>query len=224
MRKAFGATILCVLALTGTAHAARITGDQVIASVKKTFAAINDYKVGASLSITGTDIKINKMAMTIYYKKPNKVHVEARDGVALVPEGGFVGNPIEDLARGSKATYLRSETKAGSYCHVVGLKSPDKPETTLWVDSKRWVIVATDSSGSFTASSIWRYKLVDGKYYLPSEISANMSIPGGGGFHRGPRHEDKPSRPRVAKMTVKFENYTVNKGISDKIFERKPRG
>lgn len=223
MRKTFGAVIVCILTLAGAAQAGKITGDQVVASVKKTYAAINDYRVDASLSITGPNIKISKMAMTIYYKKPNRVHVEAKDGVALVPQGSFVGNPIEELSHGSKATYLRSENKAGCYCHVVGLTSPNGPETTLWVDGKRGVIVASESSGQYKAGSIWRYKLVDGKYYLPVEISAVMSVPGGGGFGRGSRHRYEASGPQQANMVVSFSNYVVNKGISDKIFERKSR-
>ena len=66
-------------------------------------------------------------------------------------------------------------------------------------------MVAAEGPGGFKTS--WRYNKSDGKYYLPVEICAEMPNPRGG------------SQP--IKATIGFNNYRVNKGISDKIFQEK---
>lgn len=191
------------------ARAGQPSGEKVIAAVRHAFGSVNDYRVDVTLSVKSSKISINNMGMAIYYKKPNKVHVDPKGGIAIIPQGTYFGNPIEQLAVNGRAVYLRSECRQGRDCHVVQVVSTGAPTVTVWVDKERNIILATETSGQFTARSAWSYTKIDGKYYLPALISADMTVPGG------------PNGPEKAKVDVRFSNYTVNKGISDKIFEQK---
>lgn len=194
-------SVALVLLIAWPALAAAPTGDAIIASVKRAFSPINDYRCDVTVTVQGPQISINNMSMTLYFKKPNRMHIDAKQGFAVAPSGNFLGNPIEELSKGH-ATYLGTERNQGRECYVLKL-SGQGVNPKLYVDKARSVIVATeDERGS---KAIWRYGRVDGKYYLPSEIRAEMPNPRGGS-------------ERV-KTTIRFSNYRVNKGISDKIFE-----
>lgn len=223
MRKTVIYPAMLITMLASVASAATVTGDQVVASVKKAFAVVKDYRVDAKITVKGSNINISNMPMTIYYKKPDKIHVQAKDGAAVVPKGTMIGNPIEELTRGSKVSYVKAEKKNGVDCHVIKITGNGQPPMTVWVDKKHHVITATQNSGDFSVNTTWRYKMVDGKYYLPVEVSATTQIPGGQGMRHGPKPAAPASSPEQVKMVVSFSNYAVNKGIDDKIFVEKPR-
>ncbi len=189
-------------------------GEAILAALKKGFAGVNDCTATVSLTVKGPQMSINGMRMTLYYKKPNKIHVEAEQGMAMFPRGDFFGNPIQELANGARAVYVKSERKLGVDCHVLKLTrtnaGPDAPAMTVWVDKKHMVAVAVESTGTAALKSSWRYETIGGKYYLPVEMIAELRPPGG------------PNAGKPVKSTIKFSNYKVNKGISDKIFESKP--
>lgn len=91
-----------------------------------------------------------EMKMTLYYKRPDKVHIEAEQGVAMFPRGSLFGNPLEGFGR---------------------------------------------------------YQAIDGKYYLPVQMNAELHPQAGS------------DAGKVIKSTIRFSNYRINKGISDKVFE-----
>ena len=208
--------IVCLLVLAGhTGAADRPSGEDVIALVKRTYDAVNDYRVDVTLTVKSEMISIKDMRMTVYYKKPDKLHVEAKQGFAVVPTGTYLGNPMDELTRHAKPVYLKSAKKQGRNCHVIRLDPKSDvaaPKITVWVDAQRGVIVATEMSGPNRVKSVWRHAKIDGKYYLPVEITAEMPLAG------------KPWQQGTGKVTLKFANYRVNKGISDKVFQQKPRG
>ncbi len=218
------ALVTMLLLLVATAFAAP-AGDKIIADMKRRFSAINDYKADVTLTVKGPRISINNMQMTVYYKKPDRIHVDAKQGFAMVPSGNYFGDPLgEFAASGARATYVRSEKKQGRDCYVVRIDGPQTP-VLLWVDKQRSVIVAMEAQRGFATT--WQYAKVDGKYYLPTEIRAEVQVPGmPAGHGRRPRAnapDGVAGTTELTRVTVKFSNYKVNKGIDDKIFQEKRR-
>lgn len=214
MRRYYSAMLFVVFAAAACAvWAVGITGEQVVAAVKSRFAPIKDYKTDITMNLKGPGVSINNMKMTLYFKKPNKIHIDAREGMGMVPPGNYFGNPIDELTKNKKAVYLRSEKRNKANCNVVRLDPAQKQSNDacmlVWVDKARNVIVAVECPDHGLKSN-WSYTKVDGKYYLPSQISAEMDAPSQSG------------KPQKATTTIKFANYQVNKGISDKVFEPKP--
>ncbi|MCE5199946.1 outer membrane lipoprotein-sorting protein [bacterium] len=202
---------MATVVMASAASAAHVSAEAVMAAVKKQYAKVRDYRVEAVLNVKGPSLSIHNMGMTVYYKKPNKVHVDAKSGMAMVPQGTFFGNPIEDLARGTQPVYMKSECKDGHDCHVIRLDSANgNPGVTVWVNKKLNLIVATETPGAYGVRTNWRYDKIDGKYYMPVEIRAQMP-------------SNNPSKPdQRVKVTVRFTNYILNKGIRDSIFQEKP--
>lgn len=209
------AALLIIFAFTmALAASAEPSADAIFASLKKGFAGVRDYQADVSLSVKGPNVSINNMRMRLYFKKPNKIHVEAAQGMAMIPPGSFFGNPMSELATGARPVYLRTERKLGRNCDVLKLVNPkagaNAQAVTLWVDKEHTVVVAMETSGQMAVKTSWRYEKTDGKYYLPVEITADIRMPRG------------PETGQSSKAVIKFSNYRINKGISDKVFEKKP--
>jgi len=194
-------------------------GDQILAAMRKQFSAVNDYRADLSLTVKGSKVSINNMQMTVYYKKPNKIHVDAKQGVAMVPSGNYFGDPLGQMAN-AKAAYLRTEEKVGRPCYVLKLIGGQAP-MTAWVDKERSVVVAMD--GEDGLKTAWRYARIDGKYYLPTEIRADIRPALAAGRRRHADPDDQGPDIGPTKATLKFSNYKVNKGIDDTIFQEKKR-
>lgn len=206
-------TVFVLIAAVAFAKGA-VTGEQVMAALQRIHDGINDYQVDVTVSVSGPKARIKNMPAHVYYKKPDKVRVKAKDGFAVLPQGTFFGDPMRELAKNSKAVYIKSEKKNGVDCHKLRLvpKDLDKaPEAVIWVDAKHSVVVATDVGGGGGFTTQWKHRLVNGKHYLPSEIKIDMRLadPEMGNGH--------------TQAIIKFSNYIVNKGISDKVFEQAPR-
>lgn len=208
---------LILVTLSGLA-CAQPSADKVIADVKRTFNAVNDYRVDATLSVKGDKLSVRNMKMTIYYKKPGRMHIDAKQGFAFVPTGTFLGNSIDDMTRGAKATYLRAERRSGIDCHLIRL-DPAGPggnpiSVLLWIDKARSVVIASRTEGEAQMSTTWTYSRVDGKYHLPTRIAADIAPPASGP-HAGAMQK--------SQAVITFANYRVNKGIPDSVFEEKPK-
>lgn len=196
------------------AAVAQPSAEDIVSAVRTQAGRVNDYQVEVSVSVKGESISINNMQATLYYKKPNKIHVEPKSGVAMIPGGTYLGNPVDLISAEMNATYVKAEKCQGRDCHVVRLDPMPGSDTghsvTLWIDKARSVILATDSNATQGFRTAWSYATVDGKYYLPVRIDAQMPAPQGDGKQN-------------IKATVKLTNYRVNRGISDKVFVKKPR-
>ncbi len=197
------------------------SGDKIIAAMKRQFSAVNDYRADVAVTVKGPKVSINNMQMTVYYKKPNKIHVDAKQGLAMIPSGNYFGDPLGHLGS-VNATYQRSVKKHGRECHVLSIPG-GRGTVTLWVDKERLTTLAMDSEDGLR--TVWRYALIEKKYYMPSQIAAEIKAPIGMDAyrHRGPG--DKTSgETGPTKVTIRFSNYKVNKGIDDKVFqEKKPK-
>lgn len=205
--------ILIVLAV-GAAVAEPKPADDLLQKAWRKFGAINDYSADIRLDMTGDKVSVKGMKMKFYYKKPDRTKVVARQGFAAMPKNVVLGNPMREMSKNARATLLRTEKKNGAQCYVVQLDpkapSPTAPSALVWIDKARLLIIATSSLGPHKLDTNWTYTRVDGRYYLPLKIAADMVIPGETG-------------PRPTKATVTFSNYRVNKGISDSVFSEEKK-
>jgi len=206
--------IALVLSVVGSAYAQTPSADDIFTTLKRGFAGVNDYRADVSLTVKGPSVSINDMRMTVYFKKPNKIHVDATQGMAMVPRGSFFGNPMSELASGARPVYLRSESKLGRECDVLRLANPtagsNMAAVTLWIDKEHVVMVAMETSGNGGLKTSWRYEKIGGKYYLPVEIRADI--------HADMNAPGRRNAAQPVKAVIRFTNYHVNKGISDKVF------
>lgn len=193
----------------------------VFAKMESDFKQINDYKVDVELTMKGADVSMNKMPMTVYYKKPDKVRVDSKEGIAIAPQGMVNQNPAAMFTKNFKPKYVRAEKHRGIDCWLFKVSDTRHPgaDLLIWVDPKRAVVVSVESRGQFKMKSDWDYQKI-GNVYLPSKTVTEMEMPA---MQPQPGRQSGPPPMMQGKttLTTVYKNYRVNKGIPDSVFVQK---
>ncbi len=213
---------MSMIALT-SAQAAKFGSLDVLKLMDKSFAPVKNYRAEATMKIDMPQMHIKDSSATIYFKRPNRVKVVAREGFTMIPNDAIPGDPAAWIRENFDAAYEGTGTKFGQSVYVLKLvgKTPTVPSNVrMWVDKSRGVILGTESSGDgMTMKSRWGYTKVDGKYWLPADITIEMTGLVAGAVYDP--HKAKYSKPTTGggAAIVKITKYTVNKGVSDSVFK-----
>lgn len=218
--------LLLAVGLVAGSVRADLSAKQIVTKAGANYGLVNDYTVDAKLSVESPQMHVPEMLVRIFFKKPNKLHVDSRDGFAMLPrQGAIVGNPLKDMLSISDFSAVRSQRVLGDDCYVVTgtvQKEDRSTETTVWIDKKNFLVrqMATNPEwGPSISAKLW-YTRVGARYWLPSRTSAKISIP--------PLPDEKfdakkpPGGPTI--VTLVFSNYRVNTGLSDQIFKKQEGG
>lgn len=209
--------------------------DEILNSVTTNFDKVKDYQVDVNIKVDVEFLKVPETKAKIYFKHPDKVHLEA-EGFAMLPKNGMEFSPASLLKKDYTAIYERDIDLNGFKTSIVKViplgDHGDVILTTLWVDQTlqliRKVESTTKTNGTFTIDFTYSDKL---KYPLPEKIIFafnldKMNIPSTISGETSPpnsenRNNKKPSDSRTkGKVVVNYSNYIVNKGIADSIFEK----
>lgn len=209
--------------------------DEIINSVITNFDKIKDYQVDVNIKVDVEFLKVPETNAKIYFKQPDKVHLEA-EGFAMLPKNGMEFSPSSLLKKDYTAIFERDIDLNGFKTSIVKViplgDQGDVILTTLWIDQKaeliRKVESTTKTNGTFTIDFSYSDKI---KYPLPEKIVFafnidKMNIPAtiSGDTTPNPENKNKkkPSDSRTKGMVVvNYSNYVVNKGIQNSIFEKK---
>jgi len=217
---------LCTLGIQ-LLSAQQITAEKILQNVKANFDAVRDYTAQLTARVNMERLRIPEMNVTIYFKQPDKMHIESKN-FAMLPREGFALNP-NDLLTKFDATLLGMEEMNGTKQYKLRLIS--KPvrgrparESFIWIDPTRWVVThveSTPAEGRKVSIDV-EYTTVKGKYILPSSMKAQFD------FEQNPdslaERIYSPNRvPRKGRMEIFYSNYKVNQGLSDEIFEKKKK-
>lgn len=208
--------------------------DKILENVVDNFSKVQDYRVDVNIKIDVEFIKVPETKAKIFFKQPDKIHLES-DGFAMLPKNGMEFSPTALITKEHTAIYEKDVILNGvntSLIKVIPLGDQgDVILSTLWVDQVMNVIrkveSTTKTNGTFTIDFSYAKDL---KYPLPSEIifSFNvdkMNIPATISGETAPENPKKKKGRSdgvtKGKVIVKYNNYEVNKGIADSIFEKK---
>ena len=113
--------------------------ETILENVKKEFEKIEDYQVDVKIKVDVDFLKMPEREATIFYKKPDKFHIDS-ENFALLPKSGLNSSPLGFLNYDYKAYYIREDTINGSITSVIKVIpleiSADVILSTLWVDTK----------------------------------------------------------------------------------------
>lgn len=201
------------------------TAEKILQNVKKNFDAVEDYSAQLTAKVNMERLRIPEMKVKIYFKQPNKVHIES-NSFAMLPKEGLAINP-NDLLTKFDATLMGKEEKDGATQYKLRMISkPEKGkpahESYIWVDATQWVVThleSTPTEGRKVAIN-FEYATVDEKFTLPSSMKATFD------FEQNPdslaERVYSPNRvPRKGSVDILYSDYKVNQGLSDEIFEKK---
>lgn len=210
--------------------------NEIIDAVITNFNKVNDYKVDVNIKVDVEFIKVPETKAKIYFKQPDKVHLEA-DGFAMLPKNGMEFSPSSLIKKDYTAIYEQDVDLNGYKTSIVKvIPIGDQGEvilSTYWIDQSKKLIrkveSTTKTNGTFTIDFTYDDKI---KYPLPSKIvfSFNMdklnlpaTITGETSNQKSDKKNKNSDLRTKGNVIVSYSNYVVNKGIPDEIFEKKDK-
>lgn len=207
--------------------------DEIIKGVVTNFEKVKDYQVDVNIKVDVDFLKVPESNATIYFKQPDKIHIES-DGFALLPKDGLNFSPTSLLKKNYTALYEQDVILDGFNTSIVKvIPAGDQGDvilSTLWIDQKRKVIrkmeSTTKTNGTFAINFFYNDK---NNYALPSKIeflfnADKMVLPKNSlndedNSVQSPKKKKRLNSLTKGKVTISYFNYKINKGITDSIFE-----
>lgn len=223
--------ILCTLILFSACALRAQNAQQVIKNVKQKFDQVRDYTASVTASVNMERMKIPEMKATVYFKQPDKFHVESKN-FSMLPKEGMGLNPSDMLMK-YDASLVKSEKRNGTTFYELRLVSKaekGKPvrEYFVTVNGDIWAVSHIESfpAPGRKISIDFTHALVSDQYWLPSSMSVEYSTekvsdeaqPDAAPPQSAPRGRQTP---RSGSAVVRYMDYKVNTGLSDEIFEKK---
>jgi len=199
--------------------------------------AIHDYTADARIVVNIPGVRMPRMKVKIYFKKPNRYHFEAK-GLAILPKEGLGVPPdrLEKWKKNARLIGLDTINHKPVY-HLLAesrrLKSIPL-QTHLYVDQKNFLLIrlkTSDSTGNYMQIT-FDYKKIASAFWLPvkiiSRFEMNTTYPDSATKKLRSRMMNAHSffTPAFRKGTiyVYLNHYKVNTGLSDALFKPKTGG
>jgi len=210
--------------------------NKLLDAVLQKFNKVNDYKADASVKLDMSFIKVPEMKAKVYYKKPDKIKVEA-DGFAMLPKQGLNFSPADLLKENFTALYVRSENIDNRKVDVIKtIPTSDSSGvilSTLWIDAAESVIRKVETTRKKGGTTQIELDYDNYQLGLPSQIKLSFNL-GDMPMPEIPAQaqdesadKDKKNKKRLGfprneslkgSVIMTYKNYQVNKGIPDSFF------
>ena len=218
MRCATAAGLLvCAAAFAGAApaEAPKLTGTEIIAKALDLRKGINDFTASFDIHLDVEGLDIPDSRGTVYFKRPDKLHVTSERGVVILPKDAIMPTRIgEAIAEGADVTVLgERETPAGVLYGLKIVPKDDRDGVRLvsWVNGKNWTMQKLEVwQGARRAMSFtWEHTLVEKRFWLPKSVTCDLA-------QRATRRRQRMR----GTASIAFTNYRVNTGLPDSLFPK----
>ncbi|MDH7516267.1 MAG: hypothetical protein QHI48_10390 [Bacteroidota bacterium] len=222
-----GIVLISLLASHAAAHAQTTPpANEILRRVRGEFERIDDYRADVHIVARIPRVNVPPMDATVYYKKPDRFHIEAK-GFAMLPRDAISFNPMLFTEEMYDAVVQGEEIVDGIRCHKVKLLAKSDTlrlqRAMLFVDPTRWIVLrmAADPARGSSADIRFTYAFIQNRWLLPSRVVIEIDA--------GPtaRLPNKPGAPALgddekesqhSRIVMTYTNYSVNKGIPDSVF------
>jgi outer membrane lipoprotein-sorting protein len=225
MKKVLLACALLMMLVIQPSSAQTPSAAEILQNMKKQFEMVKDYTAQLKVTVDMERMQIPEMLVKIYFKQPDKIHIEA-ENFAMVPREIAGMNPAQFIDKFDATVVGTDQKESVTVFKLRLLSKPEKGKTVresyIWVDGARWVVVHYESTPSDVRKVTvdFEYQTVDGKYTLPSKIEAHMDTQQPSDSSAEKMYN--PQRmPRKGTATILYSDYKVNTGLSDEIFQKK---
>jgi outer membrane lipoprotein-sorting protein len=205
--------------------------DVILNRVKEAFTIIEDYEVDVHIKIDVEFLKVPEGDAKLYFKQPNKIHVES-EKFALLPKQGLDFSPIALLDEKYTAIYEGDTTINNIKTSIVKIipigSDSDVILSTLWIDQARDLIMKVESSrkptGTYTIE--FTYEKYQDKYELPSIMHFSFTVDRmrlpkgmGGQLESENSKASEKTGPIIGNVYLNYTNYIVNQNLPDELFD-----
>ena len=191
---------------------------------------VNDYQAIGTMKTNVSFLKEPQAAVTVYFKKPDKLKIKNDKGISLVPKGAVTVS-LNNLLKGSYTVLDGgADTAHGQKVRVIKLLPQDENAdlvlSTFWVDEQRLVILrartTTRDNGTYEVDMTYGKYIA---YALPDKVIftfnvKNYKLPKGITFDYDDGSK-KTQAPANAKGSVElnYSSYMINRGVPDSVFQ-----
>ena len=220
---------MLLLVLSSSLFAQEQDAWTLLRAVQKSYDRIQDYSatIKAEMNIPG--MRAPSMEATLYYKKPDKVHVESK-GFAMLPRSVVMFQPSMFTPEAFDAVVQGRQTIDGVQCSKVKLLARSDTialqRAMLYIDPVKRRVLRMESDPAEAAEAVvhFTYTTVDG-IDLPATVRLEMDAPMNMRRSGAKPKAQNENGAAAQKSTVvlRYSNYRVNKGISDSVFREKAR-
>ncbi|MCW8803525.1 MAG: outer membrane lipoprotein-sorting protein [Ignavibacteriaceae bacterium] len=223
-----------ILFISGMVFSQGKNPEEILEKVKLEFEKIEDYQVDVKIKVDVDFLKMPDREATIFYKKPDKFHIDS-ENFAMLPKSGLNFSPLGFLNYKYTSFYEREDTINGiltSVIKVIPLEGrAEVILSTFWVDIKRNLILKVESSrkpqGEFVIDLA--YLKTTENFWLPSSMIFTFTVDESVLPRRFMDDQDSKSnetgkdstKAKTGKVFLTYSNYRVNAGLPDEIFEDK---
>ena len=199
--------------------------------VKEEFKKIEDYKADITVKVDIPFIKMPERNATLYFKQPDKIHIES-EGFAMLPKEGINFSPISLFESEHTSFYEKEEMIEEVNAAVIKViplnNKSDLVLSTLWIDPNKNLIIKVESSRKPTGTFVieFDYTEIEEGLHLPETIEFTFSVDPFMFHSRNPQEmkideneqSEDSSRVKTGKVFIYYSNYEVNKGFPDSLF------
>ena len=219
--------------LSGLTYPQSKDPDLILKKVIESFSKVKDYEVEVQVKVDVDFIKVPETKAKLYFKQPDKINFES-DGFAMLPKEGINFSPLSFLKKDYTALYQKEDYLDDHLVSVIKIipssEQGDIVLTTLWVDQTHNIIrkveSTTKTNGTFTIDL--KYEKEKKDYYLPDSMIFGFNLDKMNLSKALTGQAETESRKNIGKSAsgrvyISYSNYKVNRGLSDKIFEKKKK-
>jgi len=219
---------LALLLVLTPGQAAPPSGDTVLARAARSLEGVQDYTATLDVVVSMERMSVPPMRATVYFKRPNKLHVAA-DGFALIPREGL-GAGVADWPQRYTGGEVTMDTVGERPVYRVAVTArSDRTQFRrgfLFVHRERWTterIVLQSSEGRSMTATL-TYDRVEG-HWLPRLITVAFAAVAADTTEPLPGQAPLPvprRTPRTGTVDIRCSDYRVNTGLPDELFEERP--
>ena len=213
---------------------------QVFTELIKPYRDLNDYTVRIHAKVNMPSIRIPDFSAVLYFKKPDKFHVETKS-FAPIPRDSGVFNPFQFDPEKNLIAYERTEPLNGTLSDVFRVEPLDAKALVryyhVWVGGNPRRILQVESlSVKGTKGQVdLTYGTVEKgveKWLLPEKVHIHLIFPEGmhdadtGSFttkdnpvSSGMRRLDDMSGE--GNIDLSYSEWQINTGLDDRLFQKK---
>ena len=217
--------------------------EMVVDKTQKQFEKALDYQVTMKIELKVPGFRMPKKKYKVFFKQPNKLKIKSR-GFGMLPKTGIFTSPKDNFDNlknmrlistnnDDGQVYIRGEVIVDS----LKLKMPNeyaklgfRPTVTVKIDTNNWVInnIITELDTLKLVEITNTYKKVDDNYVMPSASTVQYFIKDAklSGWLKkditsivGQNPLEQKSDMVEGKISIVYEDYIINRGIKDKIFD-----
>jgi outer membrane lipoprotein-sorting protein len=204
---------------------------ELLQKIRTRLDQVNDYQAAGTMKTNVSFLKEPEAAVTVYFKKPDKLKIKNDKGISFVPKGA-VTISLNNLLKGAYTVLdAGTDTLRGQKLRLIKLLPQDENAdlvlSTFWVDESRLVILrartTTRDNGTYEVD-MWYGKYV--MYALPDKVLfsfnvKNYKLPKGITFDYddGTPKGKQPAGDGRGRVELNYSSYAINKGVPDSVFQ-----